>query len=145
MWALNHMKHRARVEYAVGRRSTRSRTEDDDVYEPHQPLVAVGPRVILLAPVVHCLIGDGWRGARIAIAKYRNRIAIAEMSSDAEIKKSKQHKDAGMEITAVSTSFPIEGEPVPAQVSAVDDDQLLPLHVVDEIARSLSDPSGAVL
>lgn len=132
MWALNLMKYRERAEYADGRESALSGMEADNVYAPHEHLAAVGSRVILVAPVVHHLVGDDWRWDRIAIAQYRNRMAIVEMSSNAEFQKSEQHKDAGMEFTIVMASFPIEGEPIPPQVSGVDGDQLLLIQVVDD-------------
>ena len=58
MWALNLMKYREQAEYADGRDSSISGMEADDVYAPHEHLRKVGSRLIMMAPVVHQLVGD---------------------------------------------------------------------------------------
>ena len=80
MWALNLMKYREQAEYADGRDSSISGMEADDVYAPHEHLRKVDSRLILMAPVVHQLVGDGHVWDRIAIAQYRDRMAMIEMS-----------------------------------------------------------------
>ena len=132
MWALNLMKYRERAEYADGRESALSGTEADNVYAPHEHLAAVGSRIILVAPVVHQLVGDDWMWDRIAIAQYRDRMAIVEMSSSADFQKDEQHKEAGMDFTIVMASFPVHGEPVPPQESGADSSRLLLLQVVGD-------------
>ncbi len=132
MWALNLMKYRERAEYADGRPSELSGAEADDTYAPHGHLAAVGSRLILLAPVVHQLVGDDWKWDRIAIAQYRDRMAMVEMSSKNEFQKDEEHKEAGMDFTIVMASFPAEDHPVPPQVSGADGDQLLLLQVVGD-------------
>ena len=135
MWALNLMKYREQADYADGRETALSGVEADDLYAPHEHLAAVGSRIILVAPVVHQLVGDDTRWDRIAIAQYRNRMAMIEMSSNDEFRKSESHKDAGMESTIVMATFPTEGDPVPPQASAVDPDLLL-LQVVGDGAAT---------
>lgn len=132
MWALNLMKYRDVAEYADGRKSSISGMEADDVYAPHDHLRKVGSRIVLMAPVLHQLVGDGHVWDRIAIAQYRDRMAMIEMSSDADFQKDEDHKDAGMDFTIVMATFPVEGDPVPPQESAVDDDRLLLLQVVGD-------------
>ena len=95
MWALNLMKYRDQAQYVDGRESGLSGAEADEVYAPHEHLAAVGSRIILVAPVLHHLIGDEWRWDSIAIAQYRNRMALIEMNSSKEFEKSHDHKEAG--------------------------------------------------
>jgi len=140
MWALNLMKYRQKAEYADGRPTELSGAEADDVYLPHEHLAAVGSRIILIAPVLHHLAGDDWRWDRIAIAQYRDRMALVEMSSSEGFEQARQHKDAGMEFTIVMATFPSDADPVPPQVSGAGSDQLLLLQVVgDAEAPDLTD------
>jgi len=130
MWALNLMKYRNRAEYADGRANELTGSEADDAYAPHEHLAAVGSRIVLVAPVVHQLVGDDWQWDRIAIAQYRNRMALVEMNRSRDFQKAEEHKDAGMEFTIVMGAFPIDGEPVPPQKSGAGADHLLLLQVV---------------
>ncbi len=140
MWALNLMQYRERAEYADGRQTDLSGAEADDVYAPHEHLAAVGSRIILMAPVVHHLRGDDRRWDRIAIAQYRDRMAMTEMSSSEAFQADEQHKDAGMDFTIVMATFPVEGDPVPRQESAADADKLMLLQVTgDPDAPDLAD------
>ena len=140
MWALNLMKYRDRADYADGRESGLSGIEADNAYAPHEHLAAVGSRVILMAPVVHQLVGDDWRWDRVAIAQYRDRMAIVEMSSKPEFRRDEQHKEAGMDFTIVMASFPVDGQPTPPQEPAASSDALLLLQVVaDASAPDLAD------
>ncbi len=140
MWALNLMKYRERAEYSDGRETSLSGMEADDVYAPHEHLAAVGSRIVLVAPVLHHLVGDDWHWDRIAIAQYRDRLAMVEMSSKPEFQQDEQHKEAGMDFTIVMASFPVDGEPVPPQESAAGSDRLLLLQVVgDPSADDLAD------
>lgn len=136
MWALNLMKYRERAEYADGRESSISGMEADDVYAPHEHLRKVGSRLVLMAPVLHQLVGDGHTWDRIAIAQYRDRMAMIEMSSNADFQKDEDHKEAGMDFTIVMATFPADGEPVPPQESGVDDDRLLLLQVLGDAATA---------
>ncbi len=132
MWALNLMKYRERAEYADGRESSISGVEADDAYAPHEHLRKVGSRLIMMAPVLHQLVGDSHVWDRIAIAQYRDRMAMIEMSSNADFQKDEDHKEAGMEFTIVMASFPVDGDPVPPQESGADDDRLMLLQVVGD-------------
>jgi len=125
MWALNLMKYRKRAEYADGRESSISGMEADDEYAPHEHLRKVGSRIVMMAPVVHQLVGDEHVWDRIAIAQYRDRMAIIEMSSNADFQKDEDHKEAGMDFTIVMATFPVEGDPVPPQESGAGDDRLM--------------------
>lgn len=140
MWALNLMKYREQADYADGRKTSLSGSEADDVYAPHEHLAAVGSRLILIAPVLHQLVGDDWQWDRIAIAQYRDRVALVEMNQSKDFQKSEEHKDAGMEFTIVMGAFPIDGEPVPPQESGANSDRLMLLQVVGSAdAPDLSD------
>lgn len=140
MWALNLMQYRDRADYADGRETTLSGSEADDVYAPHKHLAAVGSRIVLLAPVVHQLAGDDTRWDRIAVAQYRDRMALVEMSSAPEFAKAEAHKDAGMAFSIAMATFPVDGEPAPPQESAADEHRLLLLQVVgDADAPDLAD------
>ena len=132
MWALNLMKYRAQAEYADGRESSISGMEADDVYAPHEHLRKVDSRLIMMAPVLHQLVGDDHAWDRIAIAQYRDRMAMIEMSSNADFKKDEDHKEAGMDFTIVMASFPVEGDPMPPQESGAADDRLMLLQVVSD-------------
>lgn len=134
MWALNLMKYRERAEYADGRESALSGLEADDTYAPHEHLRNVGSRLLMMAPVLHQLVGDDTQWDRIAIAQYRDRMAMVEMSSKDEFRKSEEHKDAGMEFSIAMATFPFEGDPVPPQESGTDGDRLMLLQVVGDAA-----------
>ena len=135
MWGLNLMKYRERAEYADGRESSISGMEADDVYAPHEHLRKVGSRLIMIAPVVHQLVGDGHAWDRIAIAQYRDRLAMVEMSSNSDFQEDENHKEAGMDFTIVMATFPVDGDPVPPQESGAADDRLLLLQVVGDADR----------
>ena len=140
MWALNLMQYRERADYADGRETGLTGAEADDAYAPHEHLAAVGSRIILLAPVLHHLRGDDRRWDRIAIAQYRDRMALVEMNSSKDFQRDEQHKDAGMAFTIVMAAFPVEGDPVPPQESAAGTDKLMLLQVVaDADAPDLAD------
>lgn len=132
MWALNLMKYRERAEYTDGRESSISGMEADDVYAPHEHLREVGSRIVMMAPVFHQLVGDGHVWDRIAIAQYRDRMAMIEMSSNADFQKDEAHKEAGMDCTIVMATFPVAGEPVPPQESGADDGRLLLLQLLGD-------------
>jgi len=140
MWALNLMKYRDKADYADGRETTLTGAQADQVYAPHEHLAAVGSRLILVAPVVHHLVGDDWRWDSVAIAQYRDRMALVEMNQSKEFQTDEQHKDAAMDFTIVMATFPVDGEPVPPQQSAVGTDTLMLLQVVaDASAPDLAD------
>jgi len=130
MWALNLMKYRDVAHYEDGRETTLSGAEADEVYAPHAHLKAVGSRIVLIAPVVHQLVGDDTVWDRIAIAQYATRMALIEMNSTSEFQESHDHKEAGMESTIVMATFPVEGDPTPPQQSGANSDRLLLLQVV---------------
>ncbi len=130
MWALNLMKYRAVAEYEDGRETTLSGAEADDVYAPHEQLAAVGSRILLVAPVVHQLVGDDTVWDRVAIAQYATRMALIEMNMRDDFQDAHEHKEAGMDVTIVMATFPAEGDAVPPQESGADPDRLLLLQVV---------------
>lgn len=133
MWALNLMKYRERAEYTDGRESSISGIEADGEYAPHEHLRAVESRIIMVAPVVHQLVGDHWIWDRLAIAQYRDRMAMVEMSSKPDFQKDEEHKEAGMDFTIVMATFPAD-DPVPPQQSGADDDRFLLVQVVGDAA-----------
>ena len=135
MWALNLMKYRTVAEYEDGRATTRSGAEADDLYAPHEPLAAVGSRVVLVAPVVHQLVGDRTVWDRVAIAQYATRMAMVEMNMREDFQEAHVHKDAGMEFTIVMATFPRDDDPVPPQESGAEPGRLLLLQVVADADR----------
>jgi len=135
MWALNLMQYHEQAQYDDGRASELSGIEADDAYAPTEHLKAVGSRIVLIAPVVHQLVGDDTTWDRVAIAQYRDRMAMVEMNQNADFQKSHEHKEAGMKFTIVMASFPIDDEPVPPQESAADADRLLLLQVVADSSQ----------
>ena len=142
MWALNLMKYNKRAEYADGRESSISGMDADDAYAPHEHLRKVGSRLIMMAPVVHQLVGDEHVWDRIAIAQYRDRMAMIEMSSNADFQKDEDHKEAGMDFTIVMATFPVDGTRLLGRhrlavdrESGADDDRLMLLQVVGDAAR----------
>jgi hypothetical protein len=130
MWALNLMKYRQVADYEDGRETTLSGAEADDVYAPHEQLRAVGSRVVLVAPVLHQLVGDDTVWDRIAIAQYATRMAMIEMNMRDDFQDAHVHKEAGMESTIVMATFPMEDDPVPPQLSGEAPGRLLLLQVV---------------
>lgn len=135
MWALNLMHYKAVAEYTDGRDSSLTGIEADDAYAPIDQLKAVGARIILLAPVLHQLVGDDTTWDRIAIAQYPYRTAIVEMDMRKDFQETHAHKEAGMESTIVMATFPAETD-TPPQVSAAGSDDLLLLQVVADHAES---------
>ena len=87
-----------------------------------------------MAPVVYQLVGDGPMWDRVAIAQYRDRLALIEMSSADDFAELEAHKDAGMDFTIVMATFRVEGDPVAAQMSAAGSDRRLLLQVVGDAA-----------
>ena len=87
-----------------------------------------------MAPVVYQLVGDGPMWDRVAIAQYRDRLALIEMSSADDFAEAEGHKDAGMDFTIVMATFRVEGDPVAAQMSAAGSDRRLLLQVVGDAA-----------
>ncbi len=139
MWALNLMHYRAVAEYADGRASTLTGLEADDAYAPIEQLGAVGARIILVAPVLHQLVGDDTTWDRIAIAQYPYRTAIVEMDMREDFQEAHAHKEAGMESTIVMATFPTGTDASP-RVSAAGSDDLLLLQVVaDPAERDLAE------
>lgn len=130
MWALNLMKYKEWAEYADGRETTLTGLEADEAYAPFDHMARFGARVILIAPVVHQLVGDDTHWERIAIAQFPKRMTLLEMSADADFQKAEEHKDAGMDVSIGMAAFPIEGQPVPKQESAADSDRLMLIQVV---------------
>lgn len=130
MWALNLMKYREVAEYADGRATSLTGAEADEVYAPHDELKAVGSKLILVAPVVHQLVGDGTTWDRIAIAQYATRTALVDMNMRDDFQEAHHHKEAGMDFTIVMATFPTDDHPVPPQESGAGSDHLMLLQVV---------------
>ncbi|MBL8772993.1 MAG: hypothetical protein JNK30_16545 [Phenylobacterium sp.] len=130
MWALNLMRYRPVAQYADGRATTITGQEADDLYRPEAELAAVGAAGVLLAPVVHQLVGDGGRWDRVAIAKYPSRVSQLDMQLLPEFQARVIHKRAGMEFTIVLATFlPDDAPPAPAEVGSA---PLLLVQVVSD-------------
>ena len=91
LWALNLMNYREVAEYADGRETSLSGIEADNAYAPIEELKAVGARIILLAPVVHQLVGDDTTWDRVAIAQYPYRLAMVELDMRKDFKETHKH------------------------------------------------------
>jgi len=117
MWALNLMRYRPIAQYPDGRVSTLTGQQADDLYRPDEQLAKVGAKGVLLAPVVHQLVGDGARWDRVAIARYPSRVAQLDMQMLPDFQERVIHKRAGMEFTIVLATFlPDDAPPAPAGV-----------------------------
>ena len=95
----------------------------------------MGSRVVLVAPVLHQLVGDDMVWDRIAIAQYATRMAMVEMNGREDFQDAHVHKEAGMDFTIVMATFPVEADPVPPRESGVAPGRLLLLQVVDDAAH----------
>jgi uncharacterized protein (DUF1330 family) len=137
MWALNLMHYRPVADYRDGRESAISGQEADDRYAPFGPLAAVGARIVLVAQVVEQLLGDATVWDRIAIVRYPNRQAMAEMENSPEFQAAHVHKDAGMASTIVAATYPRPETVRPANATG----ERLLLHLVSrDDAPSVATP-----
>jgi len=131
MWALNLMKYRPVAEYADGRASSITGSEADEIYKPDGPLATIGARILLIAEVTAQLAGDDTAWDRVAIAQYPTRASMMTMQMDPEFEKLHVHKDAGMDFTIVSATFPRDGFTPPDEAgSAEAPGKLLLLEIV---------------
>ena len=136
MWALNLMKYRPVADYRDGRDWSISGAEADEIYKPDAPLARVGARILLIAEVTAQLAGDDTVWDRVAIAQYPRRAAMMTMQLDPEFEELHEHKDAGMDVTIVSATFPRPGFVLPdGAVSAAGTDGLLLLEVVADASH----------
>jgi hypothetical protein len=106
MWALNLMHYRDRADYADGRKTTLTGWEADNLYSPLGPIAAVGAELVIVAIVVDQPAGEDYRWDRVAIVRYPNRQALADMNMTEEFQELHVHKDAAMEFTIVAATFP---------------------------------------
>ncbi|HVV75752.1 MAG TPA: hypothetical protein VHC43_06910 [Mycobacteriales bacterium] len=131
MWALNLMHYRERAEYADGRETELTGWEADNLYSPLGPLAAIGAELVIVAIVVDQPAGEDYKWDRVAIVRYPNRQALADMNMTPEFQEAHVHKDAGMKFTIVAATFP---RPDTIDRSLVDTDttheQLMLLQVV---------------
>ena len=102
MWALNLMHYRTKAEYADGRETDLTGWEADNLYSPLGPLAAIGAELVIVAIVVDQPAGSDYRWDRVAIVRYPNRQALADMNMTPEFQEAHIHKDAGMKFTIVS-------------------------------------------
>lgn len=131
MWALNLMHYREKADYADGRETNLTGWEADNLYSPLGPLAAIGAELVIVAIVVDQPAGDDYKWDRVAIVRYPNRQALADMNLTPEFQEAHVHKDAGMKFTIVAATFP---RPDTVDRSFVDTDttheQLMLLQVV---------------
>ncbi|HVT64827.1 MAG TPA: hypothetical protein VHD81_06725 [Mycobacteriales bacterium] len=106
MWALNLMHYRTKAEYADGRETDLTGWEADNLYSPLGPLAAIGAELVIVAIVVDQPAGSDYKWDRVAIVRYPNRQALADMNMTPEFQEAHIHKDAGMKFTIVSATFP---------------------------------------
>jgi uncharacterized protein (DUF1330 family) len=138
MWALNLMHYRESADYRDGRETTLTGQQADDLYAPLEPLAAVGAKLLLVAPVIHQLIGDGTIWDRIAVVRYPSRRAMIEMDASRQFQELHVHKEAGMATTIVSATYP-QADSI--HIGGGEPDDLLLLHVVaDDSAPSIATP-----
>ena len=145
MWALNLMHYRPKAEYADGRETDLTGWEADNLYSPLGPLQAIGAELVIVAIVVDQPAGTDYKWDRVAIVRYPNRQALADMNMTPEFQEAHVHKDAGMKFTIVSATFP---QPETVDRSLIDMDttyeQLMLLQVVaDSDAPEVAIP-GAI-
>jgi hypothetical protein len=106
MWALNLMHYREKAEYADGRETNLTGWEADNLYSPLGPLAAIGAELVIVAIVVDQPAGEDYKWDRVAIVRYPNRQALADMNMTPEFQEAHHHKDAGMKFTIVAATFP---------------------------------------
>jgi hypothetical protein len=106
MWALNLMHYRTKADYADGRESELTGWEADNLYSPLGPIAAIGAELVIVAIVVDQSAGRDYKWDRVAIVRYPNRQALADMNTTPEFQEAHIHKDAGMKFTIVSATFP---------------------------------------
>jgi hypothetical protein len=144
MWALNLMHYRTKAEYADGRETDLTGWEADNLYSPLGPLAAIGAELVIVAIVVDQPAGNDYRWDRVAIVRYPNRQALADMNMTPEFQEAHVHKDAGMKFTIVSGTFP---QPDTIDRSLIDTDttpdQLMLLQVVADAAAPEVTIAGA--
>jgi hypothetical protein len=144
MWALNLMHYRTKAEYADGRETDLTGWEADNLYSPLGPLAAIGAELVIVAIVVDQPAGNDYRWDRVAIVRYPNRQALADMNMTPEFQEAHVHKDAGMKFTIVAATFP---RPETVDRSLADTDttheQLMLLQVVADAAAPEVTIAGA--
>ena len=144
MWALNLMKYKEVADYGdAGFPDGKpiSGLEADDLYSPIEELASVGARLVLLAPVVHQLVGDATVWDRVGLVAYPRRVALMELDQKAEFQETHIHKAAGMDFTIVMATFPPEGGfgTDPALSAQAPDERLLLQVVADSSAPDLAE------
>ena len=131
MWALNLMKYHPIARYADGRETTITGSEADEIYKPDEPLARLGARILFISEVTAHIIGDDLVWDRVAIAQYPVRSALLTMQSDPQFQELHVHKEAAMDFTIVTATFPLADVAPPANpLSAVDTGQLVLLDLV---------------
>ncbi|HWC33421.1 MAG TPA: hypothetical protein VG650_01220 [Mycobacteriales bacterium] len=144
MWALNLMHYRTKAEYADGRETNLTGWEADNLYSPLGPIAAIGAELVIVAIVVDQTAGSDYKWDRVAIVRYPNRQALADMNMSPEFQDLHIHKDAGMKFTIVSATFP---QPETVDRSLLDTDtspeSLLLLQVVADAAAPEVELPGA--
>jgi hypothetical protein len=131
MWALNLMHYREKAEYADGRETELTGWEADNLYSPLGPLAAIGAELVIVAIVVDQPAGEDYKWDRVAIVRYPNRQALADMNMTPEFQEAHHHKDAGMKFTIVAATFP-QPDTIDRSLSDTDTtyEQLMMLQVV---------------
>lgn len=109
MWALNLMKYHPIAQYADGRETAITGAEADEIYKPEGPLARTGSRILLITEVLGQVVGDGIPWDRVAIAQYSKRRAMMDMQGDPEFQELHVHKEAAMDFTIVTATFPQPG------------------------------------
>ncbi|MFT6292888.1 MAG: hypothetical protein ACJAR2_003508 [Ilumatobacter sp.] len=120
VWMVNLMKYRDVADYADGRESTISGQEADDLYSPLDSLAAVGAAPVFFGDVDQQLLGDGTVWDRVGVVKYPTRKSFVDMQSLPSFQDSHHHKDAGMAMTFVIGTEPMEQPTAPEGFAPVD-------------------------
>ncbi|HVT21334.1 MAG TPA: hypothetical protein VHE57_08110, partial [Mycobacteriales bacterium] len=118
--------------------------EADNLYSPLGPLAAIGAELVIVAIVVDQPAGEDYKWDRVAIVRYPNRQALADMNMTPEFQEAHVHKDAGMKFTIVAATFP-RAETVDRSLVDTDTthEQLMLLQVVADAAAPEVEIPGA--
>jgi hypothetical protein len=141
MWALNLMHYRTKAEYADGRETDLTGWEADNLYSPLGPLAAIGAELVIVAIVVDQPAGTDYKRDRVAIVRYPNRLAVADMNLTPEFLEAHVHTDAGMKFTIVSATFP---QPETIDRSLIDTDTTYEQQMLLQVVADADAPEVAI-
>lgn len=109
---LNLLRFRERAAYPEGHELAGAGLSGADAYARYgavavRKVAERGGRLVVLAAVEQCLVGDGEAWDQVAIMAYPSREAFLDMIRDPEYQASTLHRDAGLERTLLLITRPL--------------------------------------